>query len=553
MPSENTIAKAYVQILPSAEGIKNNLAKELGGDGGEGIGKGIASKIGGGLKTGLGVAAKAAVAGIAAAGTAAVALGKQALDSYANYEQLAGGVGTLFGDSADAVMKNAGEAFKTAGMSANDYMETTIQSAAAMINSLGGDQARAAELMDMSITDMADNVNKMGTSMQSVQDAYRGFSRGNFTMLDNLALGFAGTKEGMQQLLDSAKEISGVEYDISSYSDIVEAIHVVQTEMGITGTTAKEAMSTISGSVNATKSAWQNLLTGIADENADFEGLVNNFIDSAMTAAENLLPRVQTIMGGLGKLISVGAEKILPLVIDMIVQNLPQIVGAGVQIIMSLVTGLIQALPQIIAAIPEIFRAIVDGFRSNWPAMKSAGSDLLHRVAEGLRSAVGRIASQVRNIGQNIVDQIRSGIAQKWGELTGWFNSIWSGLFSNRSVNVGVTTQNTPTTTRSSAFSRYHFAAGGFPEPGQLFLARESGPEMVGSIGGRTAVANNPQIVSAIEGGVFRAVSSALSSLSSSGRGDIVLNVNGREFMRATYGDMRAVAREHGVALIANA
>lgn len=560
MPSENTIAKAYVQILPSAQGIKGNLEKELGG-GGADIGKGIAEKIGGGLKTGLGVAAKASVAGIAAAGAAAVTLGKQALDAYADFEQLSGGVETLFGDSAQQVMENASEAFETAGMSANEYMETSIQSAAALINSLGGDQAKAAELMDMSITDMADNVNKMGTSMQSVQDAYRGFSRGNFTMLDNLALGFAGTKEGMQKLLDAAEQISGVKYDINSYSDIVEAIHTVQTEMGITGTTAEEAMKTISGSVNATKSAWKNLLTGIADENADLEGLVNNFVDSAATAAENILPRVQTIMGGLGKLISVGAKKILPIVVDMIVQNLPQISGAGVQLITSLITGLIQAIPQLIAAIPQIFTAIVQAFKSNLPAMKSAGSDLLHKVGEGLKSAVSWIGGQVRSIGQDIVNNIREGISSKWGELTSWFNGIWSSLFSNRSVDVGVTTSGpsahsttTSSSTTSSGFSRYHFASGGFPDAGQLFLARESGPEMVGSIGGRTAVANNDQIVSAIEAGVFRAVSAAMVGSGKSGGGNsAAFYMDGREFMRAVWSDMQAVAREHGVSLVANA
>ena len=170
-----------------------------------------------------------------------IEIGKQAVEAYANYEQLAGGVETLFGDSAQKVLNDANQAFKTAGMSMNEYMETSIQSAASLISSLGGDQAKAAEMMNMSITDMADNVNKMGTTMEGVQNAYRGFSRGNFTMLDNLALGFSGTKEGMQELLDKAREISGFKYDISSYADIVEAIHVVQTEMGITGTTAREA------------------------------------------------------------------------------------------------------------------------------------------------------------------------------------------------------------------------------------------------------------------------------------------------------------------------
>ena len=432
-----TIASAYVQILPSAEGMKSNLTKALGGDA-EDVGKSLSNKIGGGLKTGLGVAAKAAAAGIAAAGTAAVALGSQAMESYANYEQLIGGVETLFGDSADKVINDASQAFKTAGMSANDYMETSIQSAAALINSLGGDQAKAADMMGMSITDMSDNVNKMGTSMEAVQNAYRGFSRGNFTMLDNLALGFAGTKEGMQELLNAATQISGVKYDINSYSDIVQAIHEVQTQMGITGTTAREAMTTISGSVNATKAAWANLLTGLADENADFESLVNNFIDSAMVAAENILPRVQTIMSGLGRLITEGAQKILPIIIDMIIQNLPQIIAAGTQIIISLITGIIQALPQLVAALPQIFSAILGAFRENWPALRDAGVELLRMVGEGLASAVSWLWDKVTDIGRSVVDQIYSGIASKWGELVGWFNSLWDGLFGHRSVNVNV-------------------------------------------------------------------------------------------------------------------
>ena len=432
-----TIANAYVQILPSAEGMKSNLTKALGGDA-EDVGKSLSNKIGGGLKTGLGVAAKAAAAGIAAAGTAAVALGSQAMESYANYEQLIGGVETLFGESADKVINDASQAFKTAGMSANDYMETSIQSAAALINSLGGDQAKAADLMGMSITDMSDNVNKMGTSMEAVQNAYRGFSRGNFTMLDNLALGFAGTKEGMQELLNAAEQISGVKYDINSYSDIVQAIHEVQTQMGITGTTAREAMTTISGSVNATKAAWQNLLTGIADENADFEALVNNFIDSAMIAAENILPRVQTIMDGLGRLITEASQRILPIIIDMIVQNLPQIIASGVQIVISLITGIVQALPQLVASLPQIFSAILGAFRENWPALRDAGVELLRMVGEGIASAVSWLWGKVTDIGRSVVDQIYSGIASKWGELVGWFNSLWDGLFGHRSVNVNV-------------------------------------------------------------------------------------------------------------------
>lgn len=432
-----TIGTAYVQILPSAEGIKGNLTKALSGEAEE-AGASIATKIGGGLKSGLGVAAKTAMVGVAAAGTAAVALGKQALDSYANYEQLIGGVETLFGESAQVVTKNASEAFKTAGMSANDYMQTSIQSAAAMINSLGGDQKKAAEMMNMSITDMADNVNKMGTSMTDVQNAYRGFSRGNFTMLDNLALGFAGTKEGMQELLTAAEQISGVKYDISSYSDIVEAIHVVQTEMGITGTTALESSETISGSLASTKAAWQNLLTGLADENANFDELLDNFITSAVTTGENLIPTIQSIMTGLGKLITEGAEKILPVVIETITANLPQLLETGVTLIVTLLTGLIQALPQLVAEIPNIVLSLVSAFQENWPAMKEAGVELLNMVVDGIVNALSWIWGQITDIGRQVVDAVYEGISSKWGELVGWFTNLWDSLFGNRTVNVGV-------------------------------------------------------------------------------------------------------------------
>lgn len=226
-------------------------------------------------------------------------LSKAALEGYANFEQLSGGIDTLFGSASDAVMKNAEQAFRTAGMSMNEYMETAIGFSAALINSVGGDTERAADLADRAITDMSDNANKMGTTLESLQNAYRGFSRGNFTMLDNLALGFSGTKEGMQELLDKAEELSGVEFDISSYADIVEAIHVVQTEMGITGTTAAEAAGTISGSVQTMKSAWDNWLAGLGNADADMSGLTDNLIDSVQTVWSNVEPTLSNIKSNL--------------------------------------------------------------------------------------------------------------------------------------------------------------------------------------------------------------------------------------------------------------
>lgn len=409
------IAKAYVQIVPTTQGIASSLKQTLGAEvdaAGDSAGKSWTSKFAGAAK---GAMATVGV-GIAAAGAAAVAVGKQALEAYGDYEQLTGGIETLYGSSADAVQKMLGQAdsaWKTAGISANEYMETAISSSAAMISSLGGDADKAAELMDMSIIDMSDNVNKMGTTMETVQNAYRGFSRGNFTMLDNLSLGFAGTKEGMQQLLDKAEELAGVEFNIDSYSDIVQAIHVVQESMGIAGTTAKEASETIQGSVNAAKAAWKNLLVGIADDNADFDKLIDNFVDSVVTASKNILPRVQSIIKGLSKLITEAAKKLLPIVIQAITENLPALVSAGVQLIAALVTGLMQAIPQIIEAIPDILAALVDGLKESWPQLKEAGAQALEAIALGLAEATWMLWTAVGDGLADLFTQIDDAVARE--------------------------------------------------------------------------------------------------------------------------------------------
>ena len=302
--------------------------------------------IGSKLKGGLATAAKVGAAAVAAAGTAVVAIGKQAIEQYAEYEQLVGGVETLFKQSSDTVMKYAENAYKTAGLSANEYMSTVTSFSASLLQSLGGDTEAAAKYADMAITDMSDNANKMGTSMEMIQNAYQGFAKQNYTMLDNLKLGYGGTKEEMQRLLEDAEKLSGIEYDISSYADIVDAIHVVQTEMGITGTTAKEASTTIQGSLASMKSAWQNLLTGVADDNADFETLVDNFVESVGTAANNIIPRIDTALQGVGKLI----EELVPVLIDkipvLINSTLPSLIQSGVNLVASIASGMLSALPK---------------------------------------------------------------------------------------------------------------------------------------------------------------------------------------------------------------
>lgn len=344
----------------------------------------LKTKFGSALKA-VGAAAGAAIAGGSAA---VVGLVKQATQAYGEYEQLVGGVETLFGDSASQVMEQASEAFKTAGMSMNDYMETSIQSAAAMINSLGGDQAKAAELMDMSITDMADNVNKMGTDMEAVQNAYRGFSRGNFTMLDNLALGFAGTKEGMQELLDKAEEISGYKYDISSYSDIVQAIHVVQEEMGITGTTAKEAATTFQGSLSSMQSAWQNLVTGMADPDADIGQLVGQMIDSAKVFLENAIPIVEQAITGIGTAV----EEIAPVIAEKIPKALesalPGLLASGAKVVESLANGILSALPALMPTATNIILDLVKMLISLAPKVMTVGIQVLVQLANGIAKAL---------------------------------------------------------------------------------------------------------------------------------------------------------------------
>lgn len=262
--------------------------------------EGIGSRITGAL----GTAAKVGGAAVAALGTATIAIGKTALDAYANYEQLVGGMDTLFKGASATVQRYAANAYQTAGVSANRYMQITTSFAASLISSLGGDTAAAAEMANTAITDMSDNANKMGTSIETVQEAYMSLARGNYEMLDSLALGYAGTKTGLEQLLADAERYSAAQgevrdFSVDSYADIVEAIHIVQTEMGITGTTAEEAASTIEGSINQMKAAWENWLAGLGNEHADMGALTDQLVDSVGTVLDNVTPRVGIIIGTL--------------------------------------------------------------------------------------------------------------------------------------------------------------------------------------------------------------------------------------------------------------
>ena len=356
---------------------------------------------------------KTIATGLAVASTAVVAVGKAAISSYADYEQLVGGVETLFDESSATVIANAQNAYKTAGMSANEYMETVTSFSASLLQSLGGDTKAAAEKADMAITDMSDNANKMGTSIEMIQNAYNGFAKQNYTMLDNLKLGYGGTKEEMQRLLDDASKLSGIEYDISSYSDIVDAIHVVQNEMGITGTTAKEASSTISGSLASAKASWQNLLTGIADGNQDVGGLISNFFDSIVTVADNIVPRIAQVMETLPQLITDLVPKLLGKVSEIIDTLLPVVVegavsllNAIVQVLPQLVTSILNALPALISGIEQVFYAIVDALPQLMTVICEALPILIPQLVNALVNMIVYLATHIAEIIQPLIDNL---------------------------------------------------------------------------------------------------------------------------------------------------
>ena len=371
---------------------------------------------------------KAMASAIKEAGAALVDLGKQSIQGFAEQEQLIGGVDTLFKESSAQVQQYANDAYKTAGLSANDYTETVTSFSASLLQSLGGDTAAAAQKADQAITDMSDNANKMGTDMQSIQNAYQGFAKANYTMLDNLKLGYGGTKSEMERLLADAEKISGVKYDLSSYADIVDAIHVVQTELGITGTTAKEAATTTQGSANAMKSAWSNLITGMSNENLDLDKLVQNVIDSVNTFADNLLPRLQIMLPrfvqGLTQLISgmipyvaPALELLLPPLVEGIgslvsgiVQALPAAVEAIAAVVSMLVEQITILLPQILNAGIDIIAALASGIGENLPTLIPAAVDAIITVAEGLVDHVDEIiiaaGSLIAGLTQGLIEAL---------------------------------------------------------------------------------------------------------------------------------------------------
>ena len=435
----------------------------------------LSDKIGKGLEK----AAKIGVAGVTAAASGVTILTKKSVENYSQLEQLVGGVETLFKKSSDIVVGYANNAYMTSGLSANKYMETVTSFSASLLQSLGGDTEAAARYADQAIIDMADNANKMGSSIQTIQNAYQGFAKQNYTMLDNLKLGYGGTKEEMERLIADAnrvKEANGQMADLSirSFANIVEAIHIVQSEMGIAGATAAEAATTISGSGASMLAAWDNLVTGMSDENADFAGLVNNFVDSVGIYAGNLLPRIEVTLNGVVMLIEGLAPKVIdalprlvetvvpavisaatnlvgaaldvlpslvltlintladalvlhtpsliPAVVDVVIQlammltdpnTLINIIDASVQIILALANGLLEALPKLIEAAPVIIQNLVDAIVYAAPLLLETGATLIYKIVEAVIANLPAILEA----GTEIVFAIIKGIVQVIGNL----------------------------------------------------------------------------------------------------------------------------------------
>lgn len=340
---------------------------------------------------------RTAQAGLAAAAAATVKI----VDSYADYEQLIGGVETLFKGDAKTLVNYANNAYKTAGLSANAYMETATGFAASLVSSLGGDTRKAVEMADMAITDMADNANKMGSDIQSIQNAYQGFAKQNYTMLDNLKLGFGGTKEEMQRLLEEAEALSGVKYDIGNYADIVNAIHVIQTEIGITGTTAKEAEGTISGSIAAFKASVSNLLAGMGDANADVGQLTDNTIAAFQTMADNIIPILQNIWDHLP-----GGAKFA-------------LIGMGAVAAISPVAGAVANIGNAVNSLTTIIPKIGTAFSSMASFVMANPIVLLIAAIVALVVLIATKGDEIQALLQKLDDWLQSVFARDWTELFG--------------------------------------------------------------------------------------------------------------------------------------
>lgn len=461
MPDGIELAKAYVQIVPSAEGIQGKITEALGGEpaaAGDAAGQSLGAQLVGTLKKVI------AAAGIGKIISESINLGGA-------LQQSLGGVETLFKDSADTVKAYAAQAYKTVGLSANDYMEQTTSFAASLLSSVSQDTQAAADLANMAMVDMADNSNKMGTSMQDIQNAYQGFAKQNYTMLDNLKLGYGGTQAEMQRLLKDAEKISGVHYDLGNLADMYSAIHVIQKEMDITGTTAKEAATTLTGSFAAMKAAAENVM-GNWSTGADLTEPLQALADTAQTfLVGNLLPMIGNVLAGIPELVYTLVPEILQSgtqlvtslaegftqgIPDFLSNALPQLlqfteelranagvfVDAGLNLITQLLNGLIAGLPDLIAYVPDIIINICGVINDNMPKILAQGVSIIVQLIAGLVQTVPSLLANWKkileavlsvisainwlNIGKTILTGVANGVKSMGSSLLNAFKGGFS-------------------------------------------------------------------------------------------------------------------------------
>lgn len=413
------LASAYINLYPKLKTneIEAQLKKVDTTSAGRQMGDKSASGFASGFTSLHGIVKTIAAS---AAFAAAAEFVKSSVDAYANYEQLVGGVDTLFKESSEQLQAYAEDAYKSAGMSANQYMEMSTSFAASLLQSLGGDTAAAAEYANQAIIDMSDNANKMGTDIAMIQNAYQGFAKQNYTMLDNLKLGYGGTKEEMERLLEDAEALMAangemVDYSIESYADIVDAIHVVQTEMGITGTTALEASETISGSVASMQGQWSNWLTALANGNADITAETEKLVETVTVVISNIVPVVGQILAS---------------ILYLIAQKMIDMATGGVEFIKSFGRGIADGFPFVLS---EIGRGISDGIariKSSVGSFTQAGRDLIAGMVSGITSAGGAVWDAITRICQNSLNRIKSffGIASPSKVMREMFGYVGEGM-----------------------------------------------------------------------------------------------------------------------------
>lgn len=391
--------------------------------------------LSGKFKNGLAAAAKVGAAAVSAAATGIAVLTKKALNNYAEYEQLAGGARLMFGEAYDYIADKAANAYKTVQMSQNDYLQQVNGFATGLKTALGGNEQAAAELADKIINAEADVVAATGNSQEAVQNAFNGIMKSNYTMLDNLQIGITPTKEGFQEVIDKVNDWNAAngratEYQIENLADCQSALVDYIEMVGMQGYAADEAAKTIQGSVASMKAAWSNLLTGIADDNADFKTLTEQFVDSLVTVGENIIPRINIIIQGLTQLITEASQTIIPMAVQILLENLPSIVAAGMDLIIALVSGILDNIDMLIDCVLEMVDVIVDKLIDNLPKLIDGGIRLIAALANGLIRAIPNLVSKIPQIISSIVKGIISGIPAIFDVGKNIVEGLWNGIKS---------------------------------------------------------------------------------------------------------------------------